>query len=85
MTIETKFSRNDIVYILIGYEIKKAIISALYFSDHEFLEKHIHYDVVYIDENNNNSKTKGLSEDEIFNTPGELLEKLKNSIPTTNN
>lgn len=81
MTIETKFDREDIVYILIGFEIKEAIIHAVYFSDSDFLTKHIQYDVVYNDTDNNKSKTIGVWEERVFKTPGELLEALNRTIP----
>lgn len=81
MTIELKYKRGDIVYILIGFEIKKAIINAVFFSDTECLEKHIQYDVVYNDTENNKSKTIGVLEERVFKTPGELLEALNRTIP----
>lgn len=81
MTIELKYKRGDIVYILIGFEIKKAIINAVFFSDTECLEKHIQYDVVYNDTENNKSKTIGVWEERVFKTPGELLEALNRTIP----
>lgn len=84
MTIETKGTRGDIVYILIGLEIKKAIIDGVYFCDDNLQEKIIRYNLSFQD---SCGKTKNISlyEDEVFKTPGELLEKLKKSIPTTNN
>ena len=81
MTIELKYKRGDIVYILIGFEIKKAIINAVFFSDTECLKKHIQYDVVYNDTDNNKSKTIGIWEERAFKTQGELLEALNRTIP----
>lgn len=81
MTIELKYEKGDIVYILVGFEIKKAIINAVFFSDTECLEKHIQYDVVYNDTENNKSKTIGVWEERVFKTPGELLDALNRTIP----
>ena len=80
MTIELKYKKGDIVYILVGFEIKKAIINAVFFSDTEFLKKHIQYDVVYND-TDNKSKTTSFWEERVFKTPGELLEALNRTIP----
>ena len=80
MTIETKFDREDIVYILIGFEIKEAKIDGVYFTDNAYMGIHIQYDVVYTDADNK-VKSKGFGEDKVFSTPGELLEALNRTIP----
>lgn len=80
MTIETKFSKEDIVYILIEFEIKEAKIDGVYFTDNSFIEKGIRYDVVYKDADHK-VKSKGFDEDKLFSTPGELLEALNRTIP----
>ena len=80
MTIETKFDREDIVYILIGFEIKEKKIDGVYFTDNTYMGKYIQYDVVYTDADNK-VKSKGFGEDKVFSTPGELLEALNRTIP----
>lgn len=79
MTIETKFNREDTVYILIGFEIKKAKIDGVYFTDNAYMGKSIQYDVVYTDADN--KVKKGFGEDKVFSKPGELLEALNRTIP----
>lgn len=79
MTIETKFDKEDIVYILIGFEIKKAIIDGVHFCHDNLQEKRIRYNVSY--DTGANTKSFGIDEDKVFSTPGELLEALNRTIP----
>ena len=80
MTIETKCNRGDSVYILIGFEIKKAKIDGVYFCDDNLQEKSILYNISYND-SCDNKKYIRMCEDEVFKTPGELLEALNRTIP----
>lgn len=80
MTIETKGNRGDSVYVLIGFEIKKALIDGVYFCDDSLQEKSIRYNASYLD-SCGNTKYISMYEDEIFETPEQLLEALKRTIP----
>ena len=80
MTIELKYKKGDIVYILVGYEIKKAIVDGVYFADNSYQGNVKQYDIIYCDYSTE-VKTRCVNEDKVFKTPGELLEALNRTIP----
>lgn len=84
MTIELKYKKGDIVYILVGFEIKKARVYGVYFADNPYQGNVKQYDLIYCDDNTD-VKIRCANEEIVFKTPDELLEKFKKSIPTTNN
>ena len=81
MTKELKYKRGDIVYILVGFEIKKARVDGVYFADNPYQGNVKQYDLIYCDDDNTDVKTRCVNEDKVFETPGELLEALNRKIP----